>query len=222
MTTDPHRVLVVEDENETRRHFAAAISSCERFALSAAVGSCAEARAWLKTEAPAVLLTDLQLPDGHGVALIEETRRAHPNTHILVISVFGDERNVIASVRAGASGYLLKDGTADQICRALTELVDGGSPLSPSVARYVLRLVQGQAVAAPPPKGPMPTLTQRELEVLELLGKGFSSSEIAELLKVSRHTVITHSRSIHRKLEVSSRSAAIFEAINLGLIRLRE
>jgi DNA-binding NarL/FixJ family response regulator len=233
MSTATHSVLIVEDDPETRRHFARAIERCERLRLSAAVATCAEARRVLKETPPDVLLTDLQLPDGNGIELIRETRGELPATQILVISVFGDESTVIASVRAGASGYLLKDGTADQIAASVVELCDGGSPLSAQVARYVLRLVQVPAAgaAAPArtpapepapqrPKDAAPSLTEREVSVLELLAKGFSSTEIAELLGISRHTVITHSRNIHRKLEVSSRSAAIFEAVNLGLIKL--
>lgn len=138
----------------------------------------------------------------------------------LVISVFADERTVLSCVKSGASGYLLKDGTADQIAAAVLELVDGGSPLSPSVARYVLRLAQSTAEDVSPAlskhgrlgrsaRTAAPALTEREIAVLELLAKGFSPTVICEMLDISRHTVITHSRNIHRKLEVSSRSEAI-------------
>lgn len=225
-----HSVLIVEDDPETRSHFARAIECCAGLRLITAVGTCAEARRVLKDTPPDVLLVDLQLPDGNGVELIRETRCDLPATLILVISVFADESTVIDSVMAGASGYLLKDGTTDQIAASVLELVTGGSPLSAQVARYVLRLAQTPLA---PPSSPertparrgkqhIPNLTQREISVLELLSKGFSSTEIADLLGISRHTVITHSRNIHRKLEVTSRSAAIFEALSLGLIKLRD
>ena len=120
----------------------------------------------------------------------------------------------------------------------MVELVDGGSPLSANVARYVLRLVQaggqgeGAFASAPPahdkpaavrrPRDEPPNLTEREVDVLELLAKGFSPGEIGELLQISRHTVIAHSRNIHRKLEVSSRAEAIYEALSLGLITVKK
>jgi DNA-binding NarL/FixJ family response regulator len=233
MAGPAHTVLVVEDDPDTREHFARAIVQCPRLRLGAAVGSCAEARAIMQVAPPDVLLTDLQLPDGHGLDLIHDARQQLPSTQILVISVFADERTVIASVKAGASGYLLKDRTADQISAAVIELIEGGSPLSANVARYVLRLIQSPTSEPDPwvpaahkrraarrPQGEPPSLTEREIDVLNLLAKGFSPSEIAELLKISRHTVIAHSRSIHRKLEVSSRAEAIYEALNLGLIRM--
>lgn len=234
MPAGQRTVLVVEDDPDTREHFASAISSCQRLRLLAAVGCCAEARSSMQSTPPDVLLTDLKLPDGNGLELIGEARREMPNTQILVISVFGDERTVIASVKAGASGYLLKDLTTDQIATAVIDLLDGGSPLSANVARYVLRQIQSptselKPVASTPSKRIVarvrpeaPSLTEREIGVLDLLAKGFSPSEIAELLKISRHTVIAHSRSIHRKLEVSSRSEAIYEALNLGLILVRD
>jgi DNA-binding NarL/FixJ family response regulator len=230
MNAKVHSILLVEDDADTRQHFARAIEGSPRLELRAAVGSCAEARRCLaEPPLPAVVLTDLGLPDGHGIDLIREIRQSQPEVQILVISVFGDERSVIASVEAGASGYLLKDGTADQIADSLLELIGGGSPISPTIARHILRLVQAGAPTPAPsaPKGATPersapTLSSREIEVLQLLAKGFSSAEIAQLLALSVHTVIAHCRNIHRKLEVTSRSSAIFEAVQLGLIRIQE
>jgi DNA-binding NarL/FixJ family response regulator len=225
-----HSILLIEDDAETRCHFASAIEGNPRLELRAAVGSCSEARRCLaETPPPDVVLTDLGLPDGHGIELIREIRQTHPDVLILVISIFGDERSVIASVEAGASGYLLKDGTADQIADSLLELIGGGSPISPTIARYILRLVQARTSTAPAfaptgakPERSAPKLSSREIEVLQLLAKGFSCPEIAELLSLSVHTVIAHCRSIHRKLQVTSRSSAIFEAVQLGLIRIQE
>lgn len=143
-----------------------------------------------------------------------------------MISIFGDERTVIRAVQAGADGYLLKDGPPGQIARAILELVEGGSPLSAPVARYLLRLAQrpgSEGVAEERDSGSRAhVLTTREVEVLKLFAKGFSTPEIAELLDISPHTVIAHGRSIHRKLEVGSRTAAVYEAVNLGIIRLPE
>lgn len=229
------RVLVVEDEPDTRRHIADAILHSTHFELVDAVSALADARRVLATTQVDILLTDLRLPDGHGVDLIRTTRASHPETQILVISVFGDERSVISSVQAGASGYLLKDGTLAELAQSLLDLVEGGSPLSPSVARYVLELALSapslREAIEPVPRKPVPAapsaaraqipqLSAREIEVLELLAKGFAPSEIGPLLGITAHTVVTHTRNIHKKLEVSSRAAAIFEAVSFGIIKL--
>jgi DNA-binding NarL/FixJ family response regulator len=137
----------------------------------------------------------------------------------MVITAFGDEKTVIAAIEAGASGYLLKDGSSAEVGEALLELVGGGSPISPSIARHVLRRLQRENEA---PAEDAPRLTEREHEILSLIAKGFSFPEIAGLLSISAHTVTTHVRHIYEKLEVSSRSSAVYEAVQLGLIRLEE
>lgn len=221
------QIMVVEDDPVTCDHFAQSIRDSVHFQLAAQAHDLSAARAIVEAALPIdVLLTDLELPDGHAVDLIREVRRLRPETLILVISVFGDERSVLSSIQAGASGYLLKGGTTVELEQALLDLLEGGSPLTPSVARSVLKLVQSQPpparseVVRAPARDDLPRLTRREVEVLELLAKGFTPGEIADFLKVSVHTVVTHTRNIHRKLEVSTRAAAIFEAITLGIIRL--
>jgi DNA-binding NarL/FixJ family response regulator len=222
----PHRVLLVEDDAPTRRHLARAVASNPALALVGDVANLADARAALARETPDVLLTDLGLPDGSGIDLIRDLRRADPATLAMVITALGDEKTVIAAIEAGASGYLLKDGNADEIGDALLELVAGGSPISPSIARYVLRRLQREdaagAAPAPAPAPDAPRLTGREHEILTLLAKGFSFPEIARLLAISAHTVTTHVRHIYEKLEVSSRGSAVYEAVQLGLIRMEE
>jgi DNA-binding NarL/FixJ family response regulator len=107
-----------------------------------------------------------------------------------------------------------------EIGDAVLALLAGGSPISPSIARHVLRRLQREGDAAPAPDAPAPRLTPREHEVLTLIAKGFSFPEIADLLGVSAHTVTTHVRHIYGKLEVGSRGSAVYEAVALGLIRL--
>jgi DNA-binding NarL/FixJ family response regulator len=217
-------VLLVEDDAPTRQRLTGAIRANPKLELVAAAGSCAEARAWLARGAPDVLLTDLGLPDGNGIELIRELRQRHPGSLAMVITVFGDEGSVLSAIEAGASGYLLKDGTVEYVGRSLLELVAGGSPISPSIARHLLRRFQdppaGVTPAAPAP--PEHLLTQRELEVLRYIAKGFSFAEIAGLLAISAHTVTTHVRNIYRKLEVGSRGAAVYEAVQMGLLKLQE
>jgi DNA-binding NarL/FixJ family response regulator len=212
-----HRILLVEDDAPTREHLARAIAAEPALALVGQAASVAEGRAQLAREAPDVLLTDLGLPDGSGIELIRELRGRAPGALAMVVTALGDEKTAIAAIEAGASGYLLKDGSFAEIGAALLELVAGGSPISPGIARHVLRRLQrGGAGAAPD----APKLTEREHEVLELIAKGFSFPEIAGLLSISTHTVTTHVRHIYEKLEVTSRASAVYEAVQLGLVRL--
>jgi DNA-binding NarL/FixJ family response regulator len=186
----------------------------------AAAATLAEARASLAERVPKVLLTDLQLPDGHGVDLIRETRQRFPDTEIMVISILGDEESVIAAITVGATGYLLKDAFPTDIASTVRDLVAGHSPISASIARFIVR--RTQANLGPPPGPPLNTtrLTPREIDILWGIAKGFSYAEIASHLGMSRQTVPGHIKSIYRKLEVHTRGEALFEALQQGLIKL--
>ncbi len=220
MPQPPYRILLVEDDANTRARIAAAIGVHTDLRLEAAVGTYKEASAALAGTPPDVLLTDLGLPDGDGVDLIREVRRRKLPTEAMVVTIFGDEKHVVAAIEAGAMGYLLKDGTADYIGSSILEMMSGGSPISPPIARYLLRRFQGPGAASE--ADPLPRLSEREHEVLTLIVKGFSYAEIARLMGVSTHTVTTHVRNIYRKLEVHSRGEAVYEALQLGLVKIDE
>lgn len=222
-----HTVLLVEDDEPTRARLAGVVREHAALRLLAAVGTVADARRELDTRIPDVLLTDLGLPDGHGVDLIRELRTRAPATHCMVVTVFGDEQHVVNAIEAGALGYLLKDGSPDYIGSSIMELIGGGSPISPPIARYLLKRFRSVASPAPlapatPPANPLPHLSERESEVLTMIVKGFSYAETARLLAVSTHTVTTHVRNVYRKLEVHSRGEAVYEALQLGLVKLEE
>ncbi len=209
-------VMVVEDDPTMRRRLAGAVSGNADLELRAAVGSVADARDALAGAFPDVLLVDLGLPDGSGLDLIRELRERGAPTRALVITVFGDERHVLSALAEGAAGYLLKDATPEDVGRAIADVRAGGAPISPRVARYLLKQLQAPAGAQPGEDGPH--LTARETEVLQLIARGFSYDEIARLLEMSVNTVRSHIRSLYRKLEVSSRGEAVFEALGLGLL----
>jgi len=220
-----HRILLVEDDGPTRRHLARAIEAQPELELAGQAATCAEARALLAESAPDVLLTDLGLPDGSGIELVRELHAAAPAALAMVVTALGNEQTVLAAVEAGASGYLLKDGSYDEIGDALHELLAGGSPISPTIARTLLRRMQApraDETAEPAAPESRPALSPRETEVLRLIAKGFSFPEIAELLEVSAHTVTTYVRRIYGKLEVGTKSSAVYEAVSLGLIRMND
>lgn len=229
------RVLIVEDDPQMREFFAASVSRCDRLVLVGSMGSLAEARAWLDDPANVVdvLLTDLGLPDGSGLDVIRHATRLYPACEPLVISMFGDEDNVLASIEAGALGYIHKDSAPDDIAHTILEMKGGASPISPMIARRVLakyRMVQSGRTseanarpAASPATQTMTAMAQvglstREQEVLELIARGFSYAEIARIKQVSVHTVQTHIKGLYSKLAVHSKNEAVYEATHLGLL----
>lgn len=220
-----HTVLLVEDDGPTRAHLEQAIASRPELELLASCSDCTSARKAFSLERPDVLLTDLGLPDGSGIELIRELRRANGDVLAMVITVFGDERTVVSAIEAGASGYLLKGAPIDDVGHAIGQLLAGGSPISAPIARYLLRRFQMDPGSPPPSEEPAedtPALTPREHEILTLIAKGFSFPEIGELLGISHHTVTTHVRHIYGKLEVSSKGAAVYEAVNLGILKMTD
>jgi len=216
---DPITVLLVEDKPRTRKRIAGAVESTSKLRLIGTASNVAEGKQALDRQAPDVLLTDLGLPDGSGIELIRQVRSSGSNTQSMVITVFADEEHVMDAVAAGAAGYLLKDASDAEIADSVCELAAGGSPISPSIARHILRRFQGdQAGSEAGERDKTPGLSDRELEVLTLVAKGFSSPEIAKLLELSPHTIKTHVRHIYAKLEVGSRGEAVYEAIQRGLL----
>ena len=211
--------MLVEDDEPTRARLTRAIDGHPELRVSGALGSCEEARRFLEREPPEVLLTDLDLPDGTGVDLLRLLRARGMRTQGMVITVFGDERHVVEAIEAGALGYLLKDGSADYVGRSILEMLAGGSPMSPPVARYLLNRFTAGAVSGEPAQD---LLSAREREVLTLIVKGFSYAEIARLLELSSHTVATYIRRIYGKLEVHSRGEAVYEALATGLVKMDE
>jgi DNA-binding NarL/FixJ family response regulator len=160
------------------------------------------------------------LPDGHGVALIRALRTRQPAAEAMVISVLADDRTVIDAIEAGASGYLLKDSDAINIIDAIAELLDGRSPISPAIARTLVRRLANRDAAAVPPGEEVERLTPREMDILWGIAKGFTYGELAESLQISKHTVPVHIKNIYRKLHANNRSEAVYEASRRGLIRL--
>ncbi|MDR7308812.1 response regulator transcription factor [Rhodoferax saidenbachensis] len=219
------RVLVVEDDPLMREFFEASVSKCTELELAASFGSALAAKAWLDQNAKSlhVLLTDLGLPDGSGLDVIRYARALNPDCEPLVISMFGDEDNVLASIEAGALGYIHKDSTPDDIADTILEMRAGGSPISPMVARRILakhdKGGRSPAALAPAtPAAPPALLSPREQEVLELISQGHTYAEIAELHQLSTHTVQTHIKRLYSKLSVHTRGEAVFEATRMGLL----
>ena len=215
--TDLPTVLVVEDDDATRTRLCNTIDDHPGLHFLDGAASYAEGLQRLTDSPPSVLLTDLGLPDGSGLDLIRAVMERGFETESMVITVFGDEHHVLAAIEAGATGYLLKDNDAKAVAEGILQLLDGGSPISPGIARHVLRKLSCTA-GDQSRKSSSGLLTARERDVLGMLAKGLLYAEVAEVLGISSGTVCTHIKHIYRKLAVHSRGEAVFEALQLGLL----
>lgn len=186
---------------------------------------CADAHHLLQKGAPDVLLADIGLPDGSGIDIIRESREKYPKMEAMVLTVFGDEENVVAALEAGATGYLLKEHAFEHLGESIIALMRGESAISPKVARFLLKRFSPSVAGGSekPERDKRESsdvhLTERECEVLALIAKGYSYIEIGESLNLSTNTIRAHIRNIYRKLAVRSRSEAVFEAAQLGIIQ---
>ncbi len=234
--TSPHiTVALVEDEPETHARLLAALASDVTIEVVYATNAAKPMLQWLVGRMgelpPNVLLVDLGLPDQSGLEVIRLCKAMHPNTEIMVVTMFGDEANMIRAFEAGASGYLLKDGNESELSEHVRTLHAGGSPMSPIIARQLLSRMGGVSRSAPKtirhmnfqPLKPIKLeterlLTEREEQVLQLLSRGYSYGELATAMGITINTIQTHIRGLYTKLEVHSKSQAIFQARQRGIL----
>jgi DNA-binding NarL/FixJ family response regulator len=219
-------VALVEDDAATRERLLSVIGRTQALQLVHTAARADDMMAWLREGRPHVLLADLGLPDRSGIEVIEFCRSHSPLTEIMVVTMFGDEANMIRAFEAGARGYLLKDGTEEELTRHVMDLHAGGSPMSPLIARQLVARISGAAATAPstPPNAQgqgsdlIERLSPRESEILTLVARGYTYPELAKLLGVSLSTVQTHVKSIYSKLAVHSKTEAVYEARQMGLL----
>ena len=220
----PIQVALVEDDVNFQNALTAAFETAPDMTLLGVARTRSQGLQMLNQTQADVLLVDLGLPDGSGIDVIRAAHVQWPRCSIMVSTTFGDETHVMQSIEAGASGYLLKDSTPERLLMEIRSLHAGGSPISPLIARQILMRFRPADHSATAPAGRSDArnqgaaLSAREQEVLEFITKGFSSNEIAALMSVSHHTVLTYVRRIYAKLEVKSRTEAIYEARNQGLL----
>jgi DNA-binding NarL/FixJ family response regulator len=216
---DVRRIAILEDDPAIRDHFSEIIGSSDDLALCATASMIAEV-SLLIAGRPDLLLTDIGLPDGSGLDVLP-TIKAATGCRALVITAFGDRDTVVAAMKAGADGYLLKDSPATVILDGIRVTLDGGAPISPAAAVYLLERLR----AAPTPsrrEDPSEPLTTRETELLTIFARGLSYKEAARILGISPLTVGNHVKSIYRKLEVNSRGEAVYEAVRQGRLDIRD
>jgi DNA-binding NarL/FixJ family response regulator len=218
----PAPVLVVEDDSLMRQRLERILVELGySHELVTFASTLAEARQSVSVQPLAMALVDLGLPDGNGIELISELRGKNPDVLILVISAWTTEESILGALRAGATGYVLKERDDLEVSLSIRSVLRGGAPIDPFIARRILMLLP----TGKPRKPDQPTeaaeaavLSAREGEILELVSQGLSNREIAEQLTISRYTVECHIKHIYRKLEVSSRTRAVNEARQRGIL----
>jgi DNA-binding NarL/FixJ family response regulator len=216
-------VFILEDDPMLRKRLGQLLTATPRFDVLAAAGSLGEGLTLLAglSSPPDICLVDLGMPDGSGLDLIRAAKKL-PDTKVLVFTMFGDQSSVLNSLEAGADGFVLKDSQPEELLSALDSTLQGGAPISAAAAAHLLRHLR----ATPTLAEAQPTtvedfgLTPREKELLELLARGFSQKDVARISEISPHTVSAHIKSIYAKMAVNSRSEAVFEAVQSGLLDL--
>ena len=198
------RVAIVEDDPTVRENLALLINGAPGFACSLACASAEEALRLLPKLAPEVVLMDMHLPGASGIDCVTRLRAALPTTQIIMLTVEENPDRVFESLKAGATGYLVKHVAPEEILQAIAEVHQGGAPMSGQIARMVVNTFRAPALESAAYK-----LSPREESILRLLAKGLRSKEVADELGIGVGTVNTHVRHIYEKLHVRSRAEAV-------------
>ena len=218
------RVAIVEDDAPYRAALRDLFSVDSGFAVvgsyDSAVSLLAEVRALTETEKPVpwdLVLMDIELPRIDGIEATARLLSAYPGMSVVMLTSFEDPQRILGAICAGASGYLLKKTEPSEVLEEVRAIVQGGSPLTPSVARSILNVLRNGA-PAPTARGGHWDLTEREMDVLRSLVQGHAYKEVASSLNVSLDTVRTHVRNIYQKMQVHSVAQAVARAIRAGIV----
>lgn len=204
-------IAIVEDVKEIREGLQLLIESNPLFVCGQVYASAEQAMSGLPQYEPDVVLMDIHLPGMNGIEAVRRLKPVLPRTQFIMSTIYEDDENIFESLKAGASGYLLKKTAPSKIIEAIIEVVEGGSPMSSKIARKVIASFQKKDSL-----DDVEILTPKEKEVLKALAKGLRYKEIAGELKVSIETIRSHARKIYEKLQVQSRTEALNKVFGRG------
>lgn len=208
------RISIYEDNPNLRESLASLLSLTGEYEVAASYGDCRHVEQQVKNDTPDVILMDIDLPDVNGIEAVRKIRQFDCKVQILMITVFDDNSHVYDALYAGANGYLLKKYISDKLIHAIQEVLQGGAPMSPAIARMIISNMQEKV----PIQAHDYQLTNREKEILQWLSKGNSFKMIAAELNISLDTVRTHIKRIYDKLHVRSQIEAVSKAINERIV----
>jgi DNA-binding NarL/FixJ family response regulator len=200
----PIKVCIVEDDAPLRETMVILLNGSGQFRCIGAFPNAETALKQMPVDWPQVLLMDINLPRMSGIECVSRLKAIRPELLVIMLTICGDDDQIFDSLKAGASGYLLKTASPGEILEAIIEVHSGGAPMSSAIAHRVVRHFQQQKAPAPATK-----LTKRESEILNYLVQGYQYKEIADALSIGGSTVRTHIEHIYEKLHVSSRTEAV-------------
>lgn len=212
MSNENISVVIVEDDEQIRAGISSLLQSTNGFALNGAFGDCRSVLKNLDDILPDVFLMDISMPGMSGIECVDKIKSVYPLANIIMLTVYDDDKQIFDSLRAGASGYILKRTPLEEILEAIRDVNSGGAPMTPSIAKRVLNFfnVTGKKLNEY-------NLTQREKEILQELVNGSSYKKIAGTLFISLDTVRSHIKNVYQKLHVSSKSEAVAKALKDNL-----
>lgn len=207
-------ILLYDDNISLRESLEKLVHFSDELLLIGSFGHVQNVKEQVGELQPDVILMDIDMPGLNGIEAVKQIRRFNPKVLIIMLTVFDDNRHVLDAIVAGASGYLLKKHISDKLMNAIKEVIEGGAPMSPGIARMVIESMQQKQAA----EGDKYHLTQREKDILGSLSKGNSFKMIAAELGISIDTVRTHIKRIYEKLQVHSQTEAVSKAVNERII----
>jgi DNA-binding NarL/FixJ family response regulator len=217
-STTQIRIWLIEDNEVFRRNVQRVINGLEEMVCDGSYDSAESTFAALQNNpAPDVILLDVQLPGIDGIAALSKFKEIIPDTRVIILTVFDDAAKIFRAVCAGASGYVLKASGTDKIGESIRQVMRGGAPMTPEVAKKVLDAFANSDLV-PGTEGGDYGLTAREQEILRLLAEGLLKKEIADALSISVNTVSTHLRRVYDKLHVNTNTGAVAKALREGII----
>jgi len=214
VSENPVKVIIIEDLRDVREGLAVLINGSQGFRCTASYRTMEDALRSINGNLPDVVLTDIGLPGMSGVDGIRILKERHPALPMIALTVYDDDERIFDALCAGASGYLLKNTPPARLLESLKEVASGGAPMSPEVARRVIKLFRQ---FRPPDRSPS-HLTQQETELLKLIVDGHSYKTAAAKLEISTSTVSFHLQNIYSKLQVHSKTEAVAKALRDKLV----
>jgi DNA-binding NarL/FixJ family response regulator len=209
------KVVIFEDNHNMRISLYQLINGSPGFTCVGAFENCSNVLRNIKDTNPDIVLMDIEMPGVNGIEGVRMIKEKYPDLKILMQTIFGDSDKIFDSILAGASGYILKNTPPYRILEAIQEIIDGGAPMSPSIATKVLKMVSQPVTAS---RTNHFNLSDREKEILSCLVKGMSYKLIADASFISIDTVRHHIRNIYDKLQVHSKGEAVAKAIKGNIV----
>lgn len=218
MPHDLTRIYLIEDDPTVLRFVEQTLVGRPQWRLVGHSDSLSHARLVAPYSLADVFLVDLGLPDGRGEEILRTLSIARPDAELLVFTVFGDESRLLEALQCGATGYVLKGCSSEELIAAIGQVREGGAPISPLLARMLLKQFRRPEASPPTGDDSRPSLSERETDVLKLVAQGYVNKEIATKLGIGAATVSTHIKNLYRKLAVHTRVQVVKVAQERGLL----